>query len=322
VGNVISYIIRRILVLIPMLLIITFLVFLGLELTPGDAVSYMVSPDALANISQESLEQLRDSLGLNDPFIVRYFKWIGGILKGKFGYSLSSGVPISEIVSDRLPATLELSITALLISTFLGSILGIISALKKGTIIDNILTLLGMLGVSIPRFFFGLVVILIFSLRLGWLPVGGRLLPGHESFVDTLPYLILPSLVLGLTMTAGVMRYARGSMLDALNKEYIRTARSKGLPEWRVKLIHGLRVALSPIIVLIGFRLPMLIGGSVVIEQVFQWPGIGREFVAAVRFQNTPLVMMIALLFVLAMLIASFLIDFLIAMLDPRIRLE
>lgn len=318
----ISYIIRRILVLIPMLLIITFLVFLGLELTPGDAVSYMVSPDALANISQESLEQLRDSLGLNDPFIVRYFKWIGGILKGKFGYSLSSGVPISEIVSDRLPATLELSITALLISTFLGSILGIISALKKGTIIDNILTLLGMLGVSIPRFFFGLVVILIFSLRLGWLPVGGRLLPGHESFVDTLPYLILPSLVLGLTMTAGVMRYARGSMLDALNKEYIRTARSKGLPEWRVKLIHGLRVALSPIIVLIGFRLPMLIGGSVVIEQVFQWPGIGREFVAAVRFQNTPLVMMIALLFVLAMLIASFLIDFLIAMLDPRIRLE
>jgi len=319
---VISYIIRRILVLIPMLLIITFLVFLGLELTPGDAVSYMVSPDALANISQESLEQLRDSLGLNDPFIVRYFKWIGGILKGKFGYSLSSGVPISEIVSDRLPATLELSITALLISTFLGSILGIISALKKGTIIDNILTLLGMLGVSIPRFFFGLVVILIFSLRLGWLPVGGRLLPGHESFVDTLPYLILPSLVLGLTMTAGVMRYARGSMLDALNKEYIRTARSKGLPEWRVKLIHGLRVALSPIIVLIGFRLPMLIGGSVVIEQVFQWPGIGREFVAAVRFQNTPLVMMIALLFVLAMLISSFLIDFLIAMLDPRIRLE
>jgi len=319
---VISYIIRRILVLIPMLLIITFLVFLGLEFTPGDAVSYMVSPDALANISQESLNQLRDSLGLNDPFIVRYFKWIGGILKGNFGYSLSSGVPISEIVFDRLPATLELSITALLISTFLGSILGIVSALKKGTIIDNILTLLGMLGVSIPRFFFGLVVILFFSLRLGWLPVGGRLLPGREAFLDTLPYLILPSLVLGLTMTAGVMRYARGSMLDAINKEYIRTARSKGLPEWRVKLIHGLRVALSPIIVLIGFRLPMLIGGSVVIEQVFQWPGIGREFVAAVRFQNTPLVMMIALLFVLVMLTASFLIDLLIAMLDPRIRLE
>lgn len=318
----ISYTIRRILVLIPTLLIITFLVFLGLELTPGDAVSYMVSPDALANISQESLEQLRDSLGLNDPFIVRYFKWIREVLKGDFGYSLSSGVPISEIVFDRLPATLELSIAALLISTFLGSILGIVSALKKGSVVDNILTFFGMIGVSIPQFFFGLVAILIFSLRLGWLPVGGRLLPGHKAFLDTLPYLVLPSLVLGLTMTAGVMRYARGSMLDALNKEYVRTARSKGLPEWRVKLIHGLRVALSPIIVLIGFRLPMLIGGSVVIEQIFQWPGIGREFVAAVRFQNTPLVMMIALLFVLAMLISSILIDLFIAMLDPRIRLE
>ncbi|HDK26613.1 MAG TPA: ABC transporter permease [Candidatus Atribacteria bacterium] len=318
----ISYTIRRILILIPTLFIITFLVFLGLELTPGDAVSYMVSPDVLANISQESLEQLRDSLGLNDPFITRYFKWIRGITKGDFGYSLSSGVPISEIVFDRLPATLELSVAALLISTFLGSILGIISALKKGTILDNILTFLGMIGVSIPQFFFGLVAILIFSLRLGWLPVGGRLLPGHEAFLDTLPHLVLPSLVLGLTMTAGVMRYARGSMLDILNKEYIKTARSKGLPEWRVKLIHGLRVALSPIVVLIGFRLPMLIGGSVVIEQVFQWPGIGKEFVAAVRFQNTPLVMMIALFFVLAMLISSFLIDLFIAMLDPRIRLD
>ena len=318
----ISYTIRRILILIPTLFIITFLVFLGLELTPGDAVSYMVSPDILANISQESLEQLRDSLGLNDPFITRYFKWIRGITKGDFGYSLSSGVPISEIVFDRLPATLELSVAALLISTFLGSILGIISALKKGTILDNILTFLGMIGVSIPQFFFGLVAILIFSLRLGWLPVGGRLLPGHEAFLDTLPHLVLPSLVLGLTMTAGVMRYARGSMLDILNKEYIKTARSKGLPEWRVKLIHGLRVALSPIVVLIGFRLPMLIGGSVVIEQVFQSPGIGREFVAAVRFQNTPLVMMIALFFVLAMLISSFLIDLFIAMLDPRIRLD
>jgi len=222
----ISYTIRRILIIIPTLFVITFLVFLGLELTPGDAVSYMVSPDALANISQESLEQLRDSLGLNDPFIVRYFKWIGGIIKGEFGYSLSSGVPISEIVFDRLPATLELSIAALLISTFLGSILGIISALKKATIIDNILTFLGMIGVSIPQFFFGLVAILIFSLRLGWLPVGGRLLPGHEAFLDTLPHLVLPSLVLGLTMTAGVMRYARGSMLDILNKEYIKTARS------------------------------------------------------------------------------------------------
>jgi peptide/nickel transport system permease protein len=184
------------------------------------------------------------------------------------------------------------------------------------------LTVAGMIGVSIPQFFFGLVAILIFALKLGWLPSGGRMMPGYDSFLDRLPHLVLPAFVLGLTMTAGVMRYARASMLDALNKEFIKTARSKGIPEWRVNFIHGFRVALTPVIVLVGFRLPMLIGGSVIIEQIFQWPGIGKEFVAAVRGQNLPLVMMIALFFVLAVLIASFLVDFFTALLDPRVKLD
>ncbi len=317
-----AYTIRRFLALLPMMLVITFLVYLGLELTPGDAVSYMVSPDALANLSPENLETLRESLGLNDPFPVRYLKWLGGVLRGDFGYSLSSGVAIKDIVFDRLPATLELSVIALLLSTLFGSILGILSALRKGRLSDNILTVLGMVGVSIPQFFFGLVAILVFALTLKWLPVGGRLMPGYVTFWDRLPHLILPSLVLAATMTAGVMRYARSSMLDALNKEYIKTARSKGLPEWRVNLIHGFRVALTPVIVLIGFRLPTLIGGSVVIERVFQWPGIGNEFVSAVRGQNYPLVMMIALFSVFAVLIASFLIDLFTVLLDPRVKLE
>lgn len=317
-----SYTIRRILILIPMVLIISFLIFGGLELTPGDAVSYMVSPDTLANISPEKLVELRESLGLNDPFIIRYFKWFGGVLKGDFGFSLSSGIPISDIVLDRLPATLELSIAALLISTIFGSILGTISALKKGSIADNTLTIAGMIGVSVPQFLFGLASILIFALKLHWLPSGGRIMPGYDSFLDRLPHLVLPALVLGITMTAGVMRYARASMLDALNKEYIKTARSKGIPEWRVNFIHGFRVALTPVIVLVGFRLPMLIGGSVVIEQIFQWPGIGKEFIAAVRGQNLPLVMMIALFTVSAVLIASFLVDLFTALLDPRIKLD
>lgn len=317
-----SYTIRRILILIPMIVIISFLIFAGLELTPGDAVSYMVSPDILANISPDKLVELRDSLGLNDPFIVRYFKWFGGVLKGDFGFSLSSGVPISQIVLDRLPATLELSIAALMISTLFGSILGTLSALKKGSIADNTLTVAGMLGVSIPQFFFGLVCILVFALKLKWLPSGGRIMPGYDSFLDRLPHLILPALVLGITMTAGVMRYARASMLDALNKEYIKTARSKGISEWRVNFVHGFRVALTPVVVLIGFRLPMLLGGSVVIEQIFQWPGIGKEFITAVRGQNLPLVMMIALFTVSAVLIASFLVDLFTALLDPRIKLD
>jgi len=316
-----TYIARRLLTLIPMAIAISFLIYLGLELTPGDAVSHMIPPDALSSMDEERLQELRESLGLGRPFLVRYWIWITGVLQGDFGYSLAGGVPISKIFLDRLPATLELSFAALLISTVLGSILGTISALTRGSLTDQSLTVVGMLGVSIPEFFFGLVAILVFALNLGWLPVGGRILPGYDSFWDRLPHLIMPALVLSIMMTAGVMRYARSSMLDALSRDFIRTARSKGMPEWRVNILHGFRVALTPVIVLIGFRLPVLIGGSVIIEQVFQWPGIGKEFVAAVRSQDYPLVMMVALFSVLAVLIASLIVDLLTAIIDPRVRL-
>lgn len=151
------------------------------------------------------------------------------------------------------------------------------SALKRGSATDNILTVAGMIGVSIPEFFFfGLVAILVFAINLGWLPVGGRLLPSYTTYRDHIPNLVMPALVLSIMMTAGVMRYARSAMLDTLSKEFIKTARSKGLPEWRVNLLHGFRVALTPVVVLIGFRLPILIGGSVIVEQVFQWPGLAH----------------------------------------------
>ena len=305
-----------------MILVISFLIYLGLELTPGDAVSFMLPPDALMNIKPAELEQIRDSLGLNQPFIVRYFLWLGGVIQGDFGYSLASGVPIKDIVLDRLPATLELSISALILSSILGVIFGTISALYRGSITDNCFTFFGMLGVSVPEFIFGLIALVIFALNLRWLPVGQRILPGYDSYWDHMPHLIMPAGVLALMMTAGVMRYSRSSMLDSLNKEFIRTARSKGVPEWRVNFIHGLRVALIPIVVLIGFRLPMLIGGTVIIEQVFQWPGVGELFVFNVRSQNYPLVMMVAFLSVIAVLLASFLIDLFTAILDPRIKLE
>ncbi|SMY08890.1 ABC transporter permease [Flavimaricola marinus] len=316
-----TYIARRLLTLIPMVIVISFLIYLGLELTPGDAVSHMIPPDAYGSMDEDRLQELRESLGLGKPFLVRYWIWISGVLQGDFGYSLAGGVPISKIFLDRLPATLELSIAALLISTVLGSILGTISALTRGSLTDQSLTVVGMLGVSIPEFFFGLVAILIFALNLEWLPVGGRTLPGYDSFWDRLPHLVMPAMVLSIMMTAGVMRYARSSMLDALSRDFIRTARSKGMPEWRVNILHGFRVALTPVIVLIGFRLPVLIGGSVIIEQVFQWPGIGKEFVSAVRSQDYPLVMMVALFSVLAVLVASLIVDLLTAIIDPRVRL-
>lgn len=317
-----TYSIRKLLVLIPMLLVISFLIYGGLELMPGDAVSFIAGPEAMANMSPEKLDALREALGLNKPFLIRYLNWLGGVLRGNFGYSLTSGTPIAQIVKAKLAATLELSFAALCISSFLGCLLGIFSALRKGSFADTILTVAGMLGLSIPEFFFGLCSLLFFAINNSIFPIGGRLTAGNGTVTDRLYHLILPALVMGLAMSAGVMRYARSSMLDSINKDYIKTARSKGLPEWRVNLIHGFRTALTPIIVLIGFRLPTLIGGSVVIEQVFQWPGVGSEFIAAVRGQNYPLVMMIALLSVTGVLLASFLVDLLTAILDPRVRLN
>ena len=316
-----TFIIRRLLITIPMLLVISFLVYLGLELTPGDAVSHMIDPEIASQISPERLDEMREALGLNKTFLERYGIWLFHILQGDFGHSLSGGVAISTIVLDRLPATLELSFFALIFSTVTGCVLGTISALRRGSATDSALTIVGMLGVSIPEFLFGLVALLIFALNLGWLPVGGRLMPNYDSYWDHIPNIILPGLVLSLMMTAGVMRYSRSAMLDSLSREFIRTARSKGLPEWRINLIHGFRVALTPVVVLIGFRLPTLIGGSVIIETVFQWPGIGNEFIFAVRGADYPLVMMIALFSVFAVLMASLIVDVLTAMIDPRVRL-
>ena len=320
--NTLQYVLKKLLLMIPMVLVITFLIYWGLDLTPGDPISYMFSPDQLANIDPRKLAEMRELYGLNDPFFLRYLKWLWQLLQGNFGYSITNGVAIKDLLAQLFPATLELSLAALFISTILGSVLGILSALKKGSLGDNLLTVAGMIGVSIPQFFFGMVCIVVFALNLGWLPIGGRTAPGMTGAFAHLKFLILPASVLGISLTAGVMRYARSSMLDTMNKDYIKTARAKGLPEWRVNLVHGFRVSLTPVVVLIGFRLPTLIGGSVVIETIFQWPGIGNAFKTAVTGQNYPLVMMIALFSVLAVLMASFLVDILTAILDPRVKLE
>lgn len=317
-----NYIVRKLLGMIPMLLVITFLIFVGIEMMPGDVIDFLIPMDELARMTPEELNQVREALGLNQPMLFRYFSWLWGILKGDLGYSMQNSVAVSKLLLDRLPATLELSVAALLISTFLGSFLGVISAIRKGKLADNVLSMAGMIGVAIPQFLFGLICILVFGIYLGWLPVGGRFLPGKEALFDRLEYLIMPALVLGISMTAGVMRYSRASMLDSMNRDYVKTARSKGLPEWKVNLFHGLRVAYTPVMVLIGFRLPMLIGGSLVIEQIFQWPGVGILFTDAIRSQNTPIIMSVGLFMVLVVLISSLLVDVLTAVLDPRVKLS
>lgn len=184
--NTTQYILKRLLYMIPMVLVITFLIYGGLELTPGDAISHMIPPDQLANVNPEQLEALRESYGLNDPFLLRYVRWLGELLHGNFGYSITSGVPIKDILLQLFPATLELSLAALAISSVLGSILGILSALKKGSIGDNVLTVFGMIGVSIPQFFFGMLCILVFALDWAILPIGGRMAPGETGIWNPL----------------------------------------------------------------------------------------------------------------------------------------
>ena len=317
-----KYVTKRILTFIPMALLISFLIFGGIELAPGDYVSSMISPDMAAQMTPEQLEVIREAYGLNDPFIVRYFKWLVQILQGNWGYSLSNGVPVKDIIMQKLPITLELTLTALAISAVLGCIFGVISALKRGSIVDQALTVAGVIGMSIPQFFFGMVAILVVALNWKLLPVGGRTTPDMVYWWEHLRYLILPAGVLGLCQTASVMRYARSSMLDSMNKDYVKTARSKGLPEWRVNLVHGFRVTMMPVVMLLGVRLPFLNSSAVVIENVFQWPGIGITFKESITGSNYPVTMMIALIIVITVLVISLLLDILTRVLDPRVKLD
>lgn len=311
-----KYFVKKLLMTIPMLLLLSFLVFAALEISPTDPVSYMVSPDMANTVDMDAM---REALGLNRPFLVRYFSWLADLLHGDFGYSLVQGVAISKLVSRYLPATFQLALTVLVLSTFLAIGLGFLAAVKQNTKVDYICSVLGVVGISIPQFFLGLFLILVFALKLGWLPTGGR---SAATFAEALRNMVLPVATMTISMTAALMRYTRNSMLDVLNKDYIKTARSKGIPEWKVYIKHAFRNSLTPILTLLCFRLPMLIGGSVVIESLFGWPGIGNLIVTAVSSSDYPLILITTLMTAAVTMLASLLVDLLTAMLDPRVRLS
>lgn len=301
--------------MIPMLLLISFLVFGALQLTGIDPVSYIATPDMAAN--QENLDLLRERLGLNKPFIIRYFNWIGNILRGDFGYSIAKGNSIGGILAQRLPATIELALVALLLSSVVGITIGILSAIYQNSIIDYVGRFMAVLGQAIPQFFFGIVIIQIFSIKLGWLPSSGR----YSTYATPLQHFILPALTMTLSMTSVLMRYSRNNMLGVLNSDYVKTARMKGISEAKVYVKHAFRNAVRPVLVILCFRLPLLISGSVVIESVFAWPGIGSVITDAVVAGDYPVVMVTTLMVAAAILVASFLVDVLAAALDPRVRL-
>lgn len=315
-----KFILKKLLFMIPMLFIISFLIFAALKAMPIDPINYLLLPEASQD--QALKEELRELYGLNDSFMTQYKNWISNIAKGDFGYSILNKQPIKEILAQKLPATLQLAITALVISSFFGILLGILSAVHQNGPIDYIGRVIGVLGQSIPQFLFGMILITVFALQLKILPAGGRNLYGKTGFVDNLRTIILPATALSLGMIATVLRYTRNSMLDVINKEYIKTARSKGIPEWKVYLKHAFRNSMGPILVTILFRIPGLIGGSVVIETIFNWPGVGSTLMGSVTSGDYPVIMVTTLLLAVVMLSISFLVDVLSALLDPRIRLD
>ncbi len=315
-----KYIAKKLLMMIPMLLLISFMVFVGLQLTGIDPINYMITPDQAANA--DNLELLREQLGLNDPLLVRYVRWLGELLRGEFGYSIVLGSSIKSLLSTRLPATFELAIYALVLSSILGISIGVISAIRQNGIVDYIGRVFAVIGQSIPQFFFAICLIQIFAIKLGWFPASGRTSPGESGFMDSFVHLVLPVMTMTLSMCAVLMRYSRNTMLDVMNSDYIKTARSKGIPEWKVYVKHGFRNAMRPVMVILVFRLPMLISGSVVIESVFGWPGIGSIISSSVVSGDYPVIMVTTLMVAAAMLVASCLVDIVTAALDPRVRFD
>ncbi len=312
------YIAKRLLGVIPTLFVITILVFCLLEVAPGDAATALVSPNA----SAAEIEMFRTELGLDKPAYIRYWYWLREALHGNLGYSYISGMPVAPTIMSRLPATLELAAAALLISTILGIVFGMISARKQGSFSDYFLSVSALVWISVPQFFIALLGLYVFGAKLELVPIGGRTTPGVAEFWDRMHHLVLPAITMGLCLTPALMRYTRSSMLDQLGQPYVDTAKSKGLSEKRIYYVHALRNALTPILVLLCFRLPALVGGSVFIETLFSWPGMGTLFLDSVHSRDYPMILGVLLITASAVLVTSVLVDIVTALVDPRIRYE
>lgn len=268
------------------------------------------------------MEQMRRALGLDQPIYVQYWRWLLELLQGNLGTSYSLGSPVSELVAQRLPPTMLLAGTALGFAVLTGIPLGVLSAVKRNSVIDHGVTMLSFFGLSMPVFWYGLLLILAFSVRLQWLPAGGIVTVGQESFGDLMMHLILPALVLGTVHMAEITRYTRSSVLAVLRQDYIRTARAKGLRELVVMKKHALRNALIPVVTVIGLMLPRIAAGAAITEQVFAWPGMGQLAVRAAFQRDYPTIMGVTLVISAVVALSSLLTDLLYTAVDPRIRYE
>jgi peptide/nickel transport system permease protein len=313
-----QYILRRVLLLVPMLIGITLVAFTFINIAPGDPVTAMIDPQQ--GSGGLDMDAVRESLGLNKPLPVRYLIWLREVATGNFGYSYRTGQAVIKRIGERVPPTVELMGAALFISTVGGCALGIGSALKRYSTMDYALTLLSLTWVSVPAFFFALVGLYIFALKLDWLPTFGMTTPGSTDPLDHLKHLVLPAVVLSLEALAGVTRYTRTSMMDVLGQDFITTARAKGLPEQLVTLRHAFRNALLPVITVVSLRVPLLLGGAVVIEYIFQWPGMGTLAITSIEQRDYPVLMGLTLMTATLVLLSNLMADILYAYADPRIR--
>jgi peptide/nickel transport system permease protein len=320
-----KYILRRLLQVPLLLLGITLLTFTIINLAPGDPISAMIDPQEVMTLSHDEYQAMRERMGLNQPIAVRYLLWLTEIVQGNLGYSYQGqNLPVGKMILDRLPATLFLTLSAVTVAVVVGVTFGIITALRQYSLLDNGLTVMTFFGISVPGFFFALLGMYFFAVRLQWLPVFGMWTPGGATTLnwDLLRHAILPVSSLTILHVAGYMRYARTAILDELHSDHVMVARAKGLPEWVVVRRHILRNALLPIVTMVGLELPGLIGGAFIIESLFAWPGIGLLGYTAVVRRDYPLQMGIALILAVAVLVANLLTDIAYTFVDPRIRYE
>jgi peptide/nickel transport system permease protein len=311
------YLLRRVLLLVPMLLGITIIAFTFMNVAPGDPVTAMIDPQQGSSLN---IEELRERYGLNQPLPLRYGIWLREVVTGNFGYSYTTGQPVVRRIGERIPATLELMGTALVFSTLVGCALGIAAALTRYSVLETVLGVLSTVWISVPAFFFALVALYVFALRLQVLPTFGMNTPGSEDLVEHLKHLVMPVLVLSLEAVAATMRYTRSAMLDVLGQDFVITARAKGLAESVVTLRHAFRNALLPVITVVSLRVPVLLGGAVVIEYVFQWPGMGTLALLSIEQRDYPILMGLTLMTASLVLLSNLMADVLYAYADPRIR--
>jgi peptide/nickel transport system permease protein len=310
-----AYTIRRLLLLIPVMLLVATGVFLLLRLTPGDPAGVILGPDA----TEERRLELRETLGLNDPLVVQYGRWLGKMAQGDLDRSLFLDQPVAEALLERAEPTLLLTFLALLVAVVLGIPTGIIAARSRGTWLDLSSMGVAMVGIAMPTFWLGLNLIFIFAVLLRWLPVAGYA-PLSEGLWESLRYMILPAITLGVAQGALLARMTRSMMLEVLNQDYVRTARSKGLTEKGVVLRHALRNAFLPLMTVIGLSFAALMSGAVVTEQIFNIPGVGRLLIQAIGRRDFPLVQGAVLVIAAIYVLINLLVDLLYAVIDPRIR--